>query len=117
MSKQSGYLQRQEAQRGALLRSAEAMTRQFMMDTLQITMNKEFGWGFDRLMQLCLAWEKICKEYNPALRASDTESDVAQAHMDRALSRIVAGRMELIPFEERYPDLKTVVYDKRRKSK
>lgn len=118
MGKQSGFLQRQKDDKNALIHSAEVLSRQYMMDTLLITMHKRFGWGFDRLMLLLDEWEKTREEYREALNPiKSNEADVKQAHMDRAISAIIKGRMPLIPFEERYLELKPVTYDKGRKKK
>ena len=47
MAKQSGYLQRQKEVMQAVMEVSEQTTRQLMLDTLQITMHVEHGWGFD----------------------------------------------------------------------
>lgn len=119
MGKQSGFLRRQKEDSNALMHSTEVLVKQYMVDTLLITMNKKkFGWGFDRLMRLLDEWEETREEYRAALNPlKDNEADVAQAHMDQAISTIINGRMPLIPFEERYADLKPVTYDKRSKNK
>lgn len=118
MAKPSGFLQRQQDSKNALMHSTEVLTKQYMVDTLLITMNKKRGYGFDRLMELLDDWEQTREEYKPALDPlKNNEADVAQAHMDQALSAIIKGRMPLIPFKERYADLKPVTYDKRSKNK
>ena len=38
------------------------------------------------------------------------EADVRQEHMDRVMAQIISGKQELIPFAERYPELKKVRY-------
>lgn len=38
------------------------------------------------------------------------EADVRQEHMDRVMTQIISGKQELIPFAERYPELKKVRY-------
>ena len=38
------------------------------------------------------------------------EADVRQVHMDRVLAQIINGKAELIPFPDRYPDLKKIKY-------
>lgn len=118
MAKQSGFLRRQKDETNAIMHSAEVLAKQYMMDTLLIAMNKQFGWGFDRLMRLLDEWEKTREEYRVALDPlKSEEADVKQSHMDEALSRIINGRMPLIPFEERYADLRPVTYDKRSKKR
>lgn len=36
--------------------------------------------------------------------------DAAGSHLDRELTDILKGRQELIPFEERYPEIKEITY-------
>lgn len=106
----SGLLQRQADRENAVMHAAEMLSKQYMVDTLQITLNKKEGWGYDRIVRLCEEWEETRQEYRKALNPKDPEADVEQEHMDMAISRIINGRMELIPFYERYPDLKKVRY-------
>ena len=37
-------------------------------------------------------------------------ADVMQEHMDRVLAQIINGKAELIPFPDRYKDLKKIKY-------
>lgn len=110
MSKQSGFLQRQQQIQNNVMHAAEMLTRQFMLDTLQITLHKDFGWGYERQKQVLDSWEKRRKEYRDALDPKNKEADVAQDHMDKALLNMIAGKQPLIPFEKRYPELKKIKY-------
>ena len=110
MGKQSGFLQRQQQIQNNVMHAAEVLTKQFMVDTLQIALHKDFGWGYDRQLQLLEAWRKRREEYRPALDPKDPEADVAQEHMDTAIRQIIGGRQEFYPFYERYPDLKKIKY-------
>ena len=110
MPKQSSFLKQQQQIQNNVMHAAEALTRQFMLDTLQITLHKDFGWGYDRQLQLLEAWEKRRAEYRKALDPKDPEADVAQEHMDDAIVEMMAGRQPLIPFAERYPELKKIKY-------
>lgn len=92
------------------MHAAEVLAKQFMIDTLQITLHKDFGWGYDRQKQLLEAWEKRRSEYRTALDPKNKEADVAQEHMDAALVDMMAGKQELIPFSERYLELKKIKY-------
>lgn len=112
MPKQSGFLKRQEEIQNNLIHAAEGLAKQFMLDTLQITMHKDFGWGYDKQLRLLEAWEKRRKEYLKAMVPRDPEADVAQEHMDMALTDLIAGRQPLIPFAARYPELKKITYGK-----
>lgn len=58
MPKQSGYLQRQAAREQVIIDAVDQTARQLMLDTLQITLHTEYGWGFDRIKALSEAWAK-----------------------------------------------------------
>lgn len=112
MGKQSGFLMKQQQIQNNVMQAAELLAKQYMMDTVQVTLHKDFGWGYDRQLKFLEAWEKRRAEYRAALNPKkDKEADVAQDHLDKAISEILAGRCELIPFAERYPDLAKVSYD------
>ena len=110
MAKQSGYLQRREAELDATFNAGAAMAMQFAMDTLQMALHQTEGWGYDRIVRLCEAWQHIRNEYRPAINPSNPAADVMQEHMDRVMAQIISGKQELIPFAERYPELKKVRY-------
>lgn len=110
MAKQSGYLQRRDAELDAAFNAGAAMALQFATDTLQITIHQKDGWGYDRVMRLTHDWIDTQREYKPALNCKDPEADVRQEHMDRVLAQIINGKAKLIPFPARYPDLKKIKY-------
>ena len=110
MAKQTGYLQRRDAELNAAFNAGAAVAAQFAMDTLQMTMHQQEGWGYDRIMRITQAWLETQREYKPALNCKDPEADVRQEHMDRVLAQIINGKAELIPFPDRYPDLKKIKY-------
>ena len=116
MSKQSGFLRKQYERQEDLSLKIQLTTRQFMIDTLQIVLREEYGWGYDRIMKLQGAWDKRRREYAPAIDPKDKMADVAQEHMQRVFVDICANkRIEPIPFDERYPYLKSIRYDRRYK--
>ena len=110
MAKQSAYLQRRDAQLDATFNAGAAMAMQFALDTLQMALHQTEGWGYDRIMRITHNWVAVQREYKPALNCKDPAADVCQEHMDRVLAEIISGRKELIPFSERYPELKKVRY-------
>lgn len=114
MAKQSAYLQRRNAELDAAFNAGAAMALQFATDTLQITIHQKDGWGFDRIMRLTEAWAEVRKEYRPALDYKNPAADVCQEHMDRVMAQIIRGKQELIPFAERYLELKKVTYGGRK---
>ena len=109
--KQSGYMAKQLAMRQALIDATERVTQQLMMDTLQITLH-EFGWGYDRIMKLTKAWADAYNHYHDTLDLKNVEADVLRVHLDRELADILKGHQDLIPFEDRYPEIKEIVYGK-----
>ena len=109
--KQSGFMAKQLAMRQALIEATERVTQQLMMDTLQITLH-EFGWGYDRIMKLTKAWADAYNHYHDTLDVKNVEADVLRVHLDRELADILKGNQDLIPFEERYPEIKEIAYKK-----
>ena len=110
----NGYLQRQNDVQNAIMRAAERMTEQYMEDTLEITIHR-MGWGYERICRLITEWEKVRREYSVALRPSDPEADVAQEHIDAEIRDICKGKWEIMPFVERYPELKKISYEGRKR--
>ena len=92
----------------------QIITRQYMVDTLQITLHQEFGWGYDRIARMTEVWEKNRKELHPAIDPRDPLCDVTQEHMERIFEHICKGK-ERPTWDERYPFLKEVRYARRRK--
>ena len=66
MSKQSGFLRRQEGRTNLFISYAERLMQQYMMDTLQIAIHREFGFGYGRIMRLCDTWKAVREEYKAA---------------------------------------------------
>ena len=110
MAKQSEYLKRREAEWNAVFNAGAAMAMQFAMDTLQMTMHQQEGWGYNRIMRVTHEWMETQREYRPALNCKDPAADVMQEHMDRVLAEIIGGKAELIRFPDRYPNAKKIKY-------
>ena len=110
--RKSGFLKRIDDDQQALMKAAEAITRMYDVDTLQITLNEELGLGYDRLMYITNKWMANQAKYVAAVRPRlDVEADVAQEHLDRELKRIASRKkIPLIPFAERYPMLRKIKY-------
>lgn len=110
MAKRSSYLQRRDAELDATFNAGARMAMQFSIDTLQMALHQTEGWGYARIMRITRAWLETQGEYKPALNCKDPEADVRQVHMDRVLAQIINGKAELIPFPDRYKDLKKIRY-------
>lgn len=111
MPKQSGFLQKQKNIQNNLMHAAENLSKQYMLDTLQIAVNRAFGFGYDRQLILLDTWEAVRREYRDALDPRNPEADVLQEHMDRELRVIVNDRQEFYPFHQRYPEMKKLSYE------
>lgn len=98
--KRSGYLQQRDGRTQALLDVMQRTMKQYMLDTLLITMHEDFGWGYDRLSRLAEKWGETYDVYFPAMQSTE-ESDVYQERLDRA-TRSYIGDNQLYPFAERY---------------
>lgn len=109
MSK-NAYLLKKEIERQTWTDIAFNVAVQYMIDTLIITLHREDRYGYDRIMRLMDCWAKTRTALKAALNARDPECDVCQEHIDRALVQIINGKQELIPWDERYPDLRKVRY-------
>ena len=108
--KQSGFMAKQLAMRQALIDATERVTQQLMMDTLQIVLHNELGFGYDRIMKITKAWSDAYNHYHDALNIKHVEADVLRVHLDRELADILKGHQDLIPFEKRYPEIKEIAY-------
>ena len=111
--KPSGMLQKRSAVTQQLLDVMQRTMKQYMLDTLLVTMHEDFGWGYDRLTRLEARWSETYDHFSPALQSTD-ESDVYQERLDRATLDFV-GDHEFIPFPERYPEIKRLSYEPKRR--
>lgn len=111
--KQSGYLAKERALRQAFMQAAERVTQQLMLDTIQVTLHEKFGFGYDRIKKLTDAWGKCYTMYHDALDGGP-EADYWQEKLDSALRDVMKDRQELIPFRDRYPEIKEITYGKRK---
>ena len=117
MGKQSGLILRHELEKDDLLEKAQAITIQYMIDTLQITMRKR-GWGYDRIMDLTMDWKGTRDELKEAIVPNSPECDVKQEKMQRWFEDICRRKkIRPIEFNDRYPFLKRVRYDRPYKEK
>lgn len=112
--KQSGLMRRQQEREDAALRAGIRIGVQYAIDTLNISLNEAAGWAYDRQMRLMEIWRDNRQYYKKALDCREAEADVYRDKLDRGLITVIGGKAELIPFRERYPDLKPVRYDRRR---
>lgn len=113
MAKQSSMMAFAEQYATAKVKATQRLIAQYLTDTLQIAIHQTEGWGYDRIMRLCDAWTQVRREYSPVMDINDPASDVYREHMDRVMQQIIRDKQDLIPFEQRYPELKKVTYGRK----
>lgn len=111
--KKSGYLAKRSQIEQGRLDAMQRTMKQYMLDSLLITMHVDFGWGYARCKQLEAKWSETFDAFFPAMQAG-MESDVYQERLDRALREIVGENQEFYGFAERYPEVKRLGYETRR---
>ena len=89
---------------------------QFWETYLQVTLHQEFGFGYDRIKRLTDAWGKTYNQFHDALDGG-TEADYWQEKLDRLLLDLLRDHQALIPFGERYPEIREITYGPRRAGK
>lgn len=102
------FAERIKAERVEAMRVSERITRQFDTDAMQIALHRS-GWGYDKIMRLTELVQQVRQEYSPAFQRKNPEADVYQHHMDQELKEI-SKKVPIIPFSNRYPELKPVDY-------
>ena len=86
------------------------MGQQFVCDVMMVCLHGK-GWGYDRIRRLLDEMDKQCDYYADAF-INGMEQDVRQEQLDRELRDTVKDRQKFVPFAERYPNVKTLGYDK-----
>ena len=113
----SNFVQRLQQARDAAMGVAERCTRQYELDCWQIALARydKLNLGYQRIMELTELQAQVHNEYSGAVFAGP-EQDVYRAHMDAEMRQIMRDRAEqLLPFERRYPELKTPTSGERRR--
>lgn len=98
--KKSGYLQRVQAARQKDSLENYFFARQFMADIMQITLNREFGFGRERIKRFCKAFSEMHDELATMWNADSKDMEFTKHKIDEALKQIAGD--EFVPWEERY---------------
>lgn len=115
MSKQSGFIAKQAAEIDNAMRTAERITRQFDIDTLQATLRRcKLKLGYKRIMEITELWKEVRLEYKDCILQTP-ETDVARHHLQAELLDIAKEPALVSEFEDRYPELRRVTYEGRRR--
>lgn len=105
-------MKRLRRERDAAMGTAERCTRQFEQDCWQIALARysKIALGYQRIMEFTELQTQVRNEYSGAV-LKGPEQDVYRAHMDAELRQIMRDRADqLLPFERRYPELKSETY-------
>lgn len=98
--KKSGYLQKIQAERERSNRETMRFTRQTMMDCSMIALNREFGFGEDRLVRFAKAVHDVYVDFAEIWNSDDPDTEYARAKLDECLKRICGEHFD--PWEVRY---------------
>lgn len=110
------FLSRRKAELDEHQQIVKRIVGQFYVDTLDVALSRyeKLDLGYKRISEINDLWAEVRREHIKAL-IDDPESDVAQEHLDRALIRIAKDPARIIPFPERYPELRKITYGGKRK--
>ena len=109
-AKNATFLQRIEMEKKAVFDVSGRVNRQKMMDFFQIALHRRHGFGEKRLWELLMDIKELFEYFAPAFDVRHPECDVRREHLDRALGECCGKEHPLIPYDERYEDLKKVDY-------
>ncbi len=113
----NAYLAKREAENTFWANTAENITRQLMVDTLEAVLHEEPWprWGYHRIKRLVERWSERYNYFYDTLDLKDPECDYKREELDRILRDIVKDHQPFEDYEKRYPEIKRVTYEGRRK--
>ena len=105
--KQSGFLAAEKQRRKALLEATQHIERQRMADSVQVAMRR-LGYSYAKIKAVMLETQTVVDEFAGAYQGDvNPEADYLRVKMDEAIEEIVRGHQEMIPWKERYPELRS----------
>lgn len=106
--KGSGYLAAEKARRKALVEATQHIERQRMADCVQIAMRR-LGYSYAKIKAVMVESQNVVDEFAGAYQGDvNPEADYLRVKLDEAIAEIVRGHQDLIPWEERYPELRSI---------
>lgn len=100
MSKKNALVDRIQREKKEVFLSAQHFTRQLCMDQAAIILNREFGFGAERIMRFNAAMIELYGEYAGIWNSDTKDVEYSKAKMDTALKQIYGDKLE--PWEVRY---------------
>lgn len=98
--KQSGYAKKLQQQKNEDSYTNYVMARQLMIDITLLVLNKEFGFGKDRLKRFCEAFAPLHDEFCKIWNSDSKDMEYTKRTLDEALEQICGEYF--IPWEVRY---------------
>lgn len=89
--------------------------RQQSIDLMQLALQSKQGFGEKRMWEVLQEMATLYDEFHPAFDVKHPECDYYREMLDRALAQNCGKEHPLIPFHERYEDLKQVRYGGKKK--
>ena len=108
------YLQKIHAEKENAFDIGLRIGRQQVIDFLQLALQKH-GFGEKRMLEVMMDIQALHEEFKPAFNVKYDECDYYRDRLDRALAQSCGEAHPLIPFAERYEDLKQVNYGRRKR--
>ena len=115
MGKRNDYLARREARDRAVERATRQTFQQYMTDMFILALNDpeimgKDVFGYERIDRIL---NGVGRNYNYFFDAltKGPEADYCREKLDAAIRRIMRGRTDFKPFEERYDYLPEIRYD------
>ena len=94
MSGRNAYLARIGQAKNEAALSAHRFTRQLMVDLVYITLNREFGFGADRLERLAVALRKTYDEYADLWNGDTMDTEYSRGVLDSKLRQIFGEKFD-----------------------
>lgn len=102
------YLQKEAFKTQRCISRGIHFGEQKALDLMEIGLHRK-GWGYKRIREFLDLLKELDRYYAPAF-VTGQEQEVYQMRLDNEIADILKGQAELIPFEERYPDVRTTGY-------
>ena len=100
MSKKNALVDRMQQIRKDTFIATQHFTRQLCMDQAAIILNRDFGFGAERLMRFNQAMIELYGEYAGIWNEDTKDVEYSKATMDAALKQIYGDKFQ--PWEVRY---------------
>ena len=100
MAKKNGLVDRIAQIRKETFFTTQHFTRQFCYDCMSVALNREFGFGAERLMRFNAAMVEMYGEYADLWNTDTADVEYSKATMDAALKQIYGDLF--LPWEIRY---------------